>query len=230
MKLNVSIEGFNVQNEMPCSWTVEDYRKLLKVLEFDGFEALADAELSGYAQLALQELEPEDAASMVLRQMLPSRIKDGQIRNLREDMKSDRLWEEFADMACHESIFNAQYFLNQAFPSVYQQPDVVKLSVCFESVSTSAALKLRQPLDEAFIVRSLSKGMSDHAILNRLFEDALEQGAFQEASQILWQYHCEVLSDDGAKVVKTRIELFSPQYWMGPLEDVDSFEVEIETK
>ena len=222
----VIIENYQVIDVMPNGWSSEAYRRLLKTLEFEELPTLSEEELSGYSVLALQELEPEEAATIVLRQLLPSRIKDGQIQNLREDMKVDRQWEENPDMGCHELIFNAQLLLSEAFPDDYQKPDVGHLTVRFESDSTQGAKMLRSQLDEPKIVRLLACGMSDNAVLKRLFDDSLREGSFSEASEILWQYNQEIVSDDNAKVVVCRVDLFSPNYWISPMEDVDIFEGE----
>lgn len=207
---------------MPESWPAAACRALLERLEFDGAASIAEEELSSYAVMALQDLEPEEAASVALSQTLGDLMTAGQIQNLREEMKDDRKWEEGADMRAHEPIFNAQVLLGEAFPDVYAAPDIVRLTALIRSLTPSGEALLSEPMTEPLLVRILSDGMPDSSVLNRLFEDSLAQGPFPEASQILWQYNVEPVAAAAPGAVR-RVVLYSPKSWVGPLKDVETF-------
>ena len=208
---------------LPGAWTPTACRALLDVLEFDGVEALSDEEMASYATMALQDLAPEEAAALVLTHVLEGKLKEGQIRNLSEEMKDERQWEQNADMRCHEPIFNAQVMLHEAFPETYPAPDVLRMKLRVAALSAAGDEILQKPLTEAFLVRILVEGMPDDAILKRLFSDAIAEGPFPEASQILWHYAAELAPPTEACRTHCTLTLCSPRYWMGPLEDVETF-------
>lgn len=219
----ITIEKYEKLTAMPESWPAAACRTLLATLEFDGADELADEELRSYAAMALQDLEPEEAASVVLAHTLGELMTAGQIQNLREEMKDDRKWEEGADMRAHEPIFNAQILLSEAFPDTYAVPDIVRLTALVRSLGPDGETLLGEPISEPLLVRMLADGMPDSAVLKRLFEDSLAKGPFPEASQILWQYKVEALADDDAPGVACRVVLCSPKSWVGALEDVETF-------
>lgn len=218
----VTIERYETLNSMPESWPVAALRALLDVLEVDT-SSLSDEDLNGYALMALQELEPEEAASIVLTQTLGGLMTPGQIRNLREEMKDDRKWEDSADMRTHEPIFNAQILLGEAFPATYSTPDVVRLTALVRAIDPEGEILLGKPMTEPLLVRMLADGMPDSSVLKRLFDDALIKGPFPEASQILWQYRVENIDDESAAGIARRVVLYSPKSWMGPLKQARSY-------
>lgn len=219
----VTIERYEKLTSMPESWPVAACRALLERLEFDGVASLADEELSSYAVMALQDLEPEEAASVVLAQTLGDLMTAGQIQNLREEMKDDRKWEEGADMRAHEPIFNAQVLLSEAFPDTYATPDIVRLTARIQSLTPAGEALLGEPVKEPLLVRLLADGMPDSSVLKRLFEDSLAKGPFAEASQILWQYTVEPIAEEGQSGVVRRVVLYSPKSWVGPLDAAETY-------
>lgn len=220
---NVTIERFERLAVMPESWTSGGYRALLDALEFDGVNELAENELGAYATMALQDLEPEEAAQVLLAQVLEGKLTPGQMRNLSEEMKDERQWEEYADMSCHEPIFNAQVLLHEAFPGTYPAPDIERLTLRVVAVSPTGEALLREPISEPLLVRILADGMPETAILKRLFSEAVAKGPFPEAAQILWHYSTETRPQADAPGEVCEVTLYSPGCWVGPLEDVETF-------
>jgi hypothetical protein len=219
----VTIERFKELSVLPEGWTPEGYRTLLTRLEFDGVDSLADDELAAYAGMALQDLEPEEAAQALLAQLLDGRLTAGQRRNLSEEMKNQRQWEEYADMSCHEAIFNAQVLLHEAFPRTYPAPDIEKLTLRITALSPTGESLLRKPLSDLLLVRILADGMPETAVLKRLFGAAIVKGAFPEAAQIVWQHSVETPPGNGSSTEVRRLTIYSPRCWVGPLEEVDEF-------
>ena len=222
-EFDVTVERFEKISSLPEGWTAASYRSLLKRLEFEGAESAADDELGAYAAMALQDFEPEEAAQKTLEHVLGGRMKPGQIRNLSEEMKDERQWELHPDMTCHEPIFNAQGLLNEAFPDVYPAPDVARASLVVSAKASPSASLLQEPIREPFLVRLLAHGLPDSAILNRLFDAAIEKPPFPEASSIVWQFWTEQLDKAGDGATRRRVSLYCPLYWIGDLEDVEEY-------
>ena len=222
-RFQVTVEAFDETQSIPGGLTQVDYRALLEKLDFDGIEEIGEDELGQYAAMALQDLEPEEGAALVLSHVLSGRLRPGQIQNLCEEMKDERQWEEYPDLHCHEPIFNAQVLLHEAFPADYPAPDVVRVSVRIEAVSAEGKSLLRKRVSEPLLVRMLADGMPGTAILRRFFDDQLAKRPFPEASQILWTYSVEARDAEGQAAAHSVATIYSPRYWMGPLDDVESF-------
>ncbi len=219
----VTVERFKRLYVLPAGWTPEGYRGLLTRLEFDAVDALAEDELSAYASMALQDLEPEEAAQAVLAQLLAGKLTTGQIRNLSEEMKDQRQWEEYADMSCHEAIFNAQVLLHEAFPRTYPAPDIEKLTLRIVALSPTGESLLREPLSDQLLVRILADGMPKTAALKRLFGEAIAKGPFPEAAQIVWHHDVEAAPRNESSPGFLGLTIYSPRCWVGPLEEVEEF-------
>lgn len=213
-RFQVRILKFSKLGKMPQGLSNDTFHGLLKLLDFS--DPVADEELESYVVMALQDLEPEEAAQLVLGHLLSEPLSPGQIRNLSEEMKDERQWEEHPDMSCHEPIFQAQLLLSQAF-SDYPAPDIARMDIEIEAASPDGEKLLKRPISEPLLVRILADGMTENAVLHRLFEDQIAKPPFPEASQILWQY--DVDGDEGKKT----LSIFAPRHWIGPLENVDSY-------
>lgn len=76
--------------------------------------------------MALQDLEDDDAAEILLDHIFGEKLPPGGKQNLANEMTEERPWEEYPDLSFHECIFNAQFLLNQAYPET-QQPKINKV-------------------------------------------------------------------------------------------------------
>jgi hypothetical protein len=74
-------------------------------------------------------------------------------------------------------------------------------------------------LDRTWLVRILSAGMNETAILNRLFGEQIASGHAAEADSIVWQ--TDVFPAEGNLV---RIRITSSAYWLNALRETDSFD------
>ena len=165
-----------------------------------------------------------EAATTLLGFLIGKKLNPGRTQNLAEEMTSDPMWEQYADLSLHESIFNAQVLLNQAFPAT-PQPEINQIGITLRAVDAAATdyltdLAAASPpklVPEAVVLRCIAAAMPPDAILNRLFDDQLAGAAFPEAEAILWQTRGEVLVDGGKPARK--ISLFSPIRWTTPIEE-----------
>ncbi|MGK0236783.1 MAG: hypothetical protein ACI92G_000239 [Candidatus Pelagisphaera sp.] len=227
-KFELSIDAVETINSLPESWSQSQYRQLLENLEFDGTNELPEDQLQDYALMALQDLEPDEAAAALLETILGSLLSEGKRQNLSEEITTERQWEEYPDLRCHEPLFNIQILLNLAFPET-PQPEIHKVEVTLSSLNQPAEQYLRDhqnSIDEALIVRCLAPATSESSILNRLFEDQIAEGPFPEAEHILWKVFVESLPAEEGKRQRRKLSLFCPIRWTSDLEDANAIECE----
>jgi hypothetical protein len=122
----IKVLDFRVLREIEGAWTQADYGALLQTMDFGETGVMSDAEMREITLLALQDLEPVEAAELVLTQHLGHRLKSGQIKNAANEMLEEKLWEEYADLSLHEGMFNVASLLYAAFPRRFPQPDAIQ--------------------------------------------------------------------------------------------------------
>ena len=223
-KFEITINTVSTVHQLPGTWSDDECLRFLQHLEFDGADALAPAERREYAAMALQDKSDVEAATALIEFVIGKKLNAGRTQNLAEEMTTDPMWEQYADLSLHESIFNAQVLLHQAFPST-PQPEINQIEVTLRAIDAAATDYLNdlaaasppQLIPEAVVLRCIATAMPPDAILNRLFEDQLAGAAFPEAEAILWQTRGEALTDGGKPARK--ISLYSPIRWTSPLEE-----------
>jgi len=219
----VSLLGLDKIYDMPDTWLDDDYRSLLRQLEIEDVEEIADADLLDFVLMALQDMEPEAAAEQVLAYKLQKSITRGARQNLVEDfLQGQRPWEEASDIMLHARVFAAGVLLNKAFPRSIARPDMMKLTLQLRPLQAQARKLLQEPPQPAFVARLLADGMDEHSILERLFDEQLAAHAFPEAEGIIWlaRYDEGAAPDDGAKL----LTVYSSKHWLEDMESVCEFE------
>lgn len=217
--LQVRVLRFSILQEIEGAWAAKDFAALLEEMDFGDLGGMSDGELREMCILSLQDLKPEAAAALVLKQHLGGRLKEGQIRNLASEMLDEKLWEQYADMSLHEGMFNVGSLLYAAFPRSFPEPDAVQVTVNVNAANDAAKQILAGPPHESFLVRLLADGMKDDATLHRLFDKQLDGKSFPEADTIVWIVRSEP-SNGGT----TQIEVISSGYWLDALRDAKSYE------
>ena len=177
----VLVQELKEVHGLPDGWTSRDLTGLLERLEYGDAASIAEEDLMDMASLALSELEPEAAAAILLEMRLGERLRPGQRRNMAEEMKDERLWEEYADTSCHEELFNIACMLYATFPSQFPEPDVTRLRLKIKALNTDSEANLRS-LTASFLVRLLDDGMSDQNTLRRLFDEQIDGHHFPEGT------------------------------------------------
>jgi hypothetical protein len=213
--------SFQHLSELPTAWTNTDYLALLKQLDYDNPEALAPAELKEMCQMALTELEPAAAAEAVLTYLFADALKPGQLEQLAHQMETEKLWEENPKLELHEGFFNATQLLYDAYNGKFPHPQAVEFKVKITAADPAdlAALDTEPALP---LLRLLAPGLSDRALLHRLFGDQLTGGEFPEAPAILWQI---TPSDKTADSVV--FDVISSDYWLEDFKYADTYEASL---
>lgn len=218
-RFRVRVLSFSNILEIEGARPVSDYAALLEAMEYGDIAGLRDDDIRDMCILSLQDMEPEEAAYLVLRNDLPDVLRDGQMRNMATEMLDEKLWEEYADSSLHERLFTVGSLLFKAFPRSFPEPDAVRATLEVTALNASAKELLTPSPDESFLVRLLADGMDSHAVLHRLYGDELKGNAFPDADQVVWIVRTDSVADD----VMT-IEVISSGYWLDALNETDSYE------
>lgn len=215
MKLKSSIQFDTVEKirRLPHSWQADDYRRLLGVLDIDDVGNLADDELEDMVSMALQDREPEEAMQVILTDFCENRFTKGQVQNLCEELKEDRSWEEYPDLADQKALYQAVDLLNTAFPYDYPAPTATRVRLKIRARGLAEAHG-QHPLDPAILLRGIGRCQDQSNILNRFFAEQIAGKAFPEAASVVWGMEATAAGSDTLDVM-----FFGSSYWYGRLED-----------
>ncbi|RYU76096.1 hypothetical protein [Hymenobacter persicinus] len=210
--------SFDTLSELPNAWTNQDYLALLRLMSYDNPEEIAPAELKAMCLMSLTDLEPAEAAELVLGYLLAEQLNAGQIQNLAHNMLTEKLWEENPELGQHQGFFNATQLLYEAYNGKFPRPEAVQFQVQLTAAApASLAIFERQP--EAPLLRLLAQGMPDNTLLRRLFGEQLAGTSFPEAQDIIWQLK------PGAKTENIiSFDVVSSAYWLDDFKYADSYQ------
>lgn len=209
---------------LPNAWQPADYLALLTKLDYENPEAIAPAELKEMTQLALTDLEPAEAAEVVLGHLFPDDLTKGQLDQLAHQSQTEKLWEENPNFALHQGFFNATQLLYEAYNGKFPHPQAVEFKVKLTAASPADLAALdHEPA--TMLLRLLAPGLSDRALLHRLFSDQLAGGEFAEATSILWQLTPSEKTDTSVVY-----DIISSDYWLEDFKFADTYEATLPTE
>lgn len=217
-KYEVEILRFSTLQEIDGAWNAADFAALLNDMEYGDQTLLGENELREMCLMSLQDMEPDEAAYLVLKHVIGDALKEGQLRNMSHEMLTEKLWEEYVDPAFHERLFNVGSVLYAAMPATFPKTDAayVRLKV---TAADAAAMKQLLPVPaEALLVRLLGDGMENNAVLRRLYGDQLSGASFPNAAEIVWIVDSQ--PDDGEAFI---IDVIGSGYWLDALERTKSY-------
>lgn len=221
LKFEIEVKRFKTIHKLPNSWSKNDLISILNLVDFEADASSSESDLYDYLSMAFDELEPEESAAVVLTYILGEKLNKNQIAEIAHEMLEENLWEEYGDMSCHEDLFKAASLLYHAYNGKFPFPDAADVVLNIKALNHDAEIALKQ-IDEAFIARVISKGMSEHAVIFRLFHDAIEGGEWKEAKDIIWQYS---VSEEVEKSVD--IEFTTAIYWVKELKNASNYTIEL---
>ena len=217
---NFTVERLSFQHlaELPTAWQNADYLALLIKMEYDNPAAIAPAELKEMCQMSLTDLEPAAAAQLVLEYLFADQLAPGQLEQLAHQMQTEKLWEENPKLELHEGFFNATQLLFEAYNGKFPHPQAVQFQVKVTAAeATGLAVFDHDPA--APLLRLLGTGMSDRALLHRLFGDQLAGPTFAEAPFILWQ-----LTPIEKTAASITFDVIGSDYWLEDFKYADTYE------
>ncbi len=224
MKANLKIElkSFKTIEVLPNSWTNDDYRTIMSLLDFGDTASVQPSELKEMCFMCLADEAPEKSASVLLDYIFNDRLNSGQKDNLSFEMQSENMWEEYAELSMHEEFFNIGQLLYQAYNGKFPHPEAAQFSINI-AASNGDSLDAFDERIEENLLRILVQGMPENTLLKRLFTSELENGDFDEAKNIIWQYTKEEGSGNSLD-----FEIISSLYFFHDLKFANDFEGTLE--
>ena len=222
MKSQFKVERLNFKTiqELPNSWTDQDYKLLLEIMDYGDAANLAPEELREMCLMSLTDNEPEDAAKIVLAYVFKDRLNKGQIENLSNEMLEEKIWEEYADLSLHEEFFNINQLLYEAYNGKFPQPDAVRFQVKVTTGQKDGLLVFEDFL-EAPLIRLLVGGMPQNTLIFRLFEEQIDGEEFKDAKDIIWQLKSKKNGDQ-----EIIFDIISSTYWFHDFKYVEDYEAD----
>ena len=218
-KYRVAVDSFEDLTELPDSWNSPDYIAILKKLDVPGAAQIPPEELREMCLLALQDLDPPEAASVLLTYKLGDKLSEGQIKNYSIESQHERLWEQAGDLEYHHTMFDVASLLNAVNGSEFPTPDALRVSLSIENADAEMQAVFEDSMDRGLLVRLLAAGMDQTAILNRLFGDQIASGTIADADSIIWGVHVESSQES-----TIRVQITSSAYWLDGIRGTQSFE------
>ena len=212
--------SFTSLTELPDSWQNSDYKELLKKMNYENSEDIKEAEVKEMCLMSFTDLEPREAAEIVLGHLFPDQLNAGQIDNLAHQMLTEKLWEENPELPLHRGFYQATQLLHDAYNGTFPRTQAVQFQVkCTAADPADLALFAEAPA--APLLRLLAPGLPDSALLNRLFTDKLAGTEFTEASSMIWQL--KTISQDASSIV---FGVVSSAYWLEEFKYADVYEAD----
>jgi hypothetical protein len=218
-KYLVGVDEFEELAELEQSWTPTDYVSILTSLDIADAGKIDVDELRDMTLFALQDLNPPDAAAVLLKYKVGTKLSGGQIRNYSIDSQHERLWEQSADLSLHQDMFAVASMLNSVNAMAFPVPDALRVTLSIQCDDASKLALFNKEMDRAILVRMISAGMNETAILNRLFGDQIATGKVADADSIIWQ-----IAIEHSDPTKLQIRITSSAYWLRALRETESFE------
>jgi hypothetical protein len=212
--------SFDSLTELPNSWQPADYKALLAKTGYDNPDEVAPNELQEMTHMALTDLEPAEAAQLVLEYLFEDQLTTGQIENLAHQMLTEKLWEENPKLEQHEGFFKATQLLYTAYNGKFPRAEAVQFQVQL-TAAEAEGLALFDTHPEVPLLRLLGQGMPDNTLLKRLFQEQLDGASFPEAPSIIWQLHPSQRTE--TSVV---FEVVGSAYWLDDFKYADTYEAQ----
>ena len=217
-KFTVERLSFTSLNELPNSWQNEDYRELLKKMNYDSPDEIKAAELQEMCLMSFTDLEPREAAEIVLGYLFPEQLNAGQIENLAHQMLTEKLWEENPELPLHKGFYQATQLLHTAYNGTFPRTQAVEFQVkCTAENAEDLAVFAEAPA--APLLRLLAQGLPDNALINRLFSTQVAGPAFEEAKSILWEL--KTVEQAGNSIT---FDVMSSTSWLEDFKYADTYE------
>ena len=184
MKLDITISKVRTVTYFDDYWTEADYRAILEACEYPDAATAEAGEVLELAQMALTDLEPDEAARVLLTYKLGDRMTEGQIEQVSHEMQDDKVAEDYADPALHYDLFNVNQFLYRAFNGTFPNTEASVMDV---QVLPKGAD--HPGVNKELLVKVLAQGLRDSNLINRLYgEQVSGEVPFTDAGKVIWTF------------------------------------------
>jgi len=216
VEISTFVKIYGIEND----WVADDYKELLSMMGIaeDELGGMSQSDLKEMCLMSLNDFDHHESAKFLLTHIFKDEFTEGKIEQLSHQMAEAKLWEEHANPAYHMSLFNAYGLLRKAYNGIFKEPTGVKFTIKI-TANDKDSFEIFDRSLHAVIVRLLSNGLNETAILNRLYEEQISGDSFPDAGNILWR-----LKEISIKEKERQYEVTSSDLWFGELEESMSFE------
>ena len=207
MKAVFTIEKVSSLTEIPNYWTKEDYFVLLKEFDVPMANTISDAECIEYLQMAVSELEPNEAAKTLLTYKLGESLNENQIEQISNDMLIDKISEEYPEIDLHCDLFSINQLLFKLYNGKFPNAKAISIEILAEIPDYNEVLTKEE------IIKYLMEMTSERNVIKRLFSEKLNHDTpFEEANDIIWKLEHN----------NNHYKIYTSEYWIADEEIVKS--------
>ncbi|MBT8324096.1 MAG: hypothetical protein HKN99_07805 [Winogradskyella sp.] len=209
MNFKIKLHHIRSVDKIESYWTKEDYIKLLELFDYTDAQNLPESELIEMLFMAITDFEPEEASEILLNYKLKDVLKEGQIKSLSHEMLTDKVAEEYPNIALHYPLFNINQLLYAAYNGKFPK---TLASIIDIELHTDQEITVTKEI----ILRTISDLLSEKSLLKRLFNDQLDaETELKDAESIIWE-----LTTTGDHTY----QLISSDYWLNKEDfEIDEF-------
>ena len=166
MNIHIEIVAVNTVNQLEDYWQINDYKNLLMKLDFQEVNELAPNEILAYLNMAITELEPAEAATVVLNYKLGETLNEGQIQNISHEMLLDKVSEEYPDPELHFDLFNINQLLYRAYNGKFPNTEATIVNLKLSSTDEFE-------MNKEVLLKALVPALKENNLVSRLFSNQI---------------------------------------------------------
>ena len=198
-----TIENVTKLTEIPNFWTKQDYLELLKHFDVPVAASITEEECLEYLAMAVGEINPTEAAQMLLSYKLSESLTEHQMAQISNDMLIDKISEEYPEIGLHCDLYSINQLLHKLYNGTFPNAKAICIEITAEIEDYTATLTKEEML------KSLMEMVSERSIIKRLYGDKLApEIAFEEAATIIWKMENE----------QNKYTIYTSEYWISDQE------------
>lgn len=199
MNFTIRLNKITSVDRIEGAWTFEDYVNLLELFDYPDAKSIPETDLFEMLAMAISDYEPEEAAEIVLKYKLGDKLKNGQIKNLSQEMLEDKIAEEYPDIALHFPLYNINQLLHDSYNGKFPR-------TLASVIEIELLLKDEIDVTKEIVIRTLSDLLSEKSLLKRLFNQQLDSSLeLKDAESIIWEL--KLISENTYRII-------SSDYWL----------------
>lgn len=208
MRAEITIEKVDTIIEIPNYWSSQDYTNLLKEFDIPISTTLSEKEQIEYLEMAVSELEPNEAAKIILMYKLSNELSENQIEQISNDMLLDKISEEYPEISLHKDLFSVNQLLFKLYNGKFPNTKATSVQLQIDIANYN------EPLTKPEILKLIMQMTSNSNVIKRLYVDELGvENTFEQANDIIW-----VFTKDN-----NHYSLITSEYWLADKEIKSSF-------
>ena len=212
MNYKIVITKLKTIDEIENSWNKSHYIDLLEAFDFYDDQITDENELKELLFLAINDVEPDEAAAQILSYKLSEKLTENQINAISHEMLEDVISEEYPDISLHSELFKINQLLNKAYNGKFPNAKATLIELEIKHLK-----KPETKITKEIIVKALQGGLAKNNLIQRLFTDELQgKTKFIEAKNIIWEF---------TEIGKNTFRIITSDYWMSKA-DFESLDFE----